>query len=111
MTRHTSPAQPLNPDVLDCFTEVMGPEIGLNVVDLGVVHQVERDSNSVTATLKMRAPPLGGMIAGDTQEHLAHRFQDLSRISVRIVWNSPWNPDRITQRGPGLLGRSTKAAS
>jgi metal-sulfur cluster biosynthetic enzyme len=107
MTRHTDKSPPLDLDILDCILEVMDPEIGLSVVDLGLVYQATRDDDGieVALTLTTRACPLGEMIVEDTRERLARRFQDAPRIIVTLVWNPPWHPDRITERGRALLGR------
>ena len=107
MTRHTDKSPPLDPDVLDCILEVMDPEIGLSVVDLGLVYRATRGDGGieVALTLTTRACPLGEMIVEDVRERLARRFQDAPRIAVTLVWNPPWNPDRITERGRALLGQ------
>ena len=78
MTRHPAKTQPLDPDVLDCLLEVMDPEVGLSVVDLGLVYRATRGDNgiAVALTLTTRACPLGEMIVEDARERLARRFQD-----------------------------------
>ena len=107
MTGHSTKTQPLDPEVLDCLLEVMDPEVGLSVVDLGLVYQATRsdDGIEVALTLTTRACPLGGMIVEDARERLARRFQDAQRVSVTLVWSPPWKPDLITDRGNELLGR------
>lgn len=106
MTRHTNKAQPLDLDVLDCLLEVMDPEVGLSVVDLGLVYRAVRgdDGIEVDLTLTTRACPLGGIIVEDARVRLSRRFQDVLKVTVNLVWSPPWNPDRITDRGLELLG-------
>jgi metal-sulfur cluster biosynthetic enzyme len=106
MTRHSTKNQTLDPDVLDCLLEVMDPEVGLSVVDLGLVYQAARGDEGieVALTLTTRACPLGEMIIEDARERLSRRFQDVPRVVVSLVWSPPWNPDRITDRGLELLG-------
>ncbi|WP_262266304.1 metal-sulfur cluster assembly factor [Microvirga yunnanensis] len=112
MTRHTDITPPLDPDVIDCLLEVMDPEVGLSVVDLGLVYRATRgdDGIAVALTLTTRACPLGEMIVEDTRERLARRFQDVRRIAVELVWSPPWTPERITERGLELLGHHTQGA-
>lgn len=100
-------AHSLDPDILDCLLEVLDPEIGLSIVDLGLVYKALRNDEGidVAITLTTRACPLGEMIVEDVRERLACRFQDAARISVELVWSPPWNSDRITDRGRALLGR------
>jgi metal-sulfur cluster biosynthetic enzyme len=109
MTRPTNKTPPLDPDVLDCLLEVMDPEVGLSVVDLGLVYRATRDDDgiAVALTLTTRACPLGEMLVDDARERLSRRFQD-ARIVVSLVWNPPWNPVRITDRGLELLGRAPR---
>jgi len=110
MTRHPATNQTLDPDILDCLLEVMDPEVGLSVVDLGLVYRAVRgdDGIEVDLTLTTRACPLGGMIVEDARERLSRRFQDVPKVTVNLVWSPPWNPDRITDRGLELLGHPSQ---
>jgi metal-sulfur cluster biosynthetic enzyme len=101
MPRHPAMTQPLDPEVLDCLLEVMDPEVGLSVVDLGLVYRATQgdDGIAVALTLTTRACPLGEMIVEDARERLARRFQDVPRVAVSLVWSPPWNPDRISSSG------------
>jgi metal-sulfur cluster biosynthetic enzyme len=112
MSNRLSGQNSLDPDVLNCLTDVLDPEIGLSVVDLGLVYQAHRtaDAVEVSLTLTTRACPLGEMIVEDARERLAHHFQDASRIDVRLVWDPAWKPDLITARGQELLGRTPRNA-
>lgn len=67
-TRSTVPAA--DPDVLECLRDVLDPELGLSVVDLGLVYRASRTSDAihVAITLTTRACPLGGMIVEDARE-------------------------------------------
>lgn len=109
----TRVSQSLDPDVLECLQEVMDPEIGLSVVDLGLVYQAERggDGVDVALTLTTRACPLGEMFLEDARERLVRRFRDVPRITIELVWNPIWTPDRITPRGQEVLGRAPRTAA
>jgi metal-sulfur cluster biosynthetic enzyme len=110
----TAPLPPaLDPDVLESLQDVMDPEVGLSIVDLGLVYGASRtrDAIQVAITLTTRACPLGAMIVEDARERLVHRFQDVSCIDVNLVWDPPWNPNLITDRGLELLGRPPRNAS
>ena len=104
---------PLDPDILDCLQDVMDPEVGLSVVDLGLVYRAEHgdDGIDVALTLTTRACPLGEMILEDARERLVRRFQDVTRIAVALVWSPLWTPDRITPQGWELLGRAPRKAA
>lgn len=102
---HNAPA--LDPDILECLQDVLDPEIGLSIVDLGLVYRADRASDGidVALTLTTRACPLGELIVAEARERLARRFQDATRIDVKLVWEPIWNPDFITDRGLEHLGR------
>lgn len=100
-----------DPDVLECLLDVLDPELGISIVDLGLVYRASRttDAIQVVMTLTTRACPLGGMIAEDARERLQRRFRDALSIDVSLVWDPPWSPDLITDRGGGLLGRPPRS--
>ena len=99
-------AAKLDPLISSCLTEVLDPEIGLNVVDLGLVIEAERTAEvaRVRLTLTSRACPLGEMVLDDVRQALASTFPGL-RLDVQLVWEPIWSPDFISDRGYELLGR------
>lgn len=110
---HGARKRALDADVTDCLNDVFDPEVGLSVVDLGLVYRADREADEIDVdlTLTTRACPLGEMIAEDARERLADRFPDAQRITVSLVWSPPWSPDMITDRGRELLGRKAKDAA
>lgn len=110
MTRKSGRQSALDPEILDCLMDVMDPEIGLSIVDLGLVYQANRtpEAVQVALTLTTRACPLGEMIVEEARERLTRRFQDASQVDVGLVWDPLWKPDFITARGQELLGRTSK---
>ncbi|RZJ83787.1 MAG: metal-sulfur cluster assembly factor [Massilia sp.] len=99
-----------DPDLADCLRTVDDPEIGLNIVDLGLVVHARRTSDEIDVqlTLTSRACPLGEMVMGDVRSALASRFPRVHRIAVELVWNEPWTADHITDDGYAQLGRTRK---
>lgn len=102
----SSPAASLDPDVLEALRTVIDPEVGLSIVDLGLVYRAARatDAIVVAITLTTRACPLGRMIVGEAELRLRQRFPDAGMVDVKLVWEPPWKPDRITEQGRALLG-------
>ena len=96
----------LDDDVAECLREVLDPEIGLNVVDLGLVYLAHRTpwSVEVEMTLTSRACPLGELVLGQVRERLTAAFPDVEQ-KVQLVWTPPWSPDLITDRGYETMGR------
>lgn len=96
----TPPATPPNvADVEEALRDVIDPELGINVVDLGLVYGVVIDpdgSATVDMTLTSAACPLTDVI-----EDQAHQAVDglLNGITINWVWMPPWSIDLITDDG------------
>ena len=90
---------PENDDVLEAMRDVVDPELGINVVDLGLVYGVSVDENRVATvdmTLTSAACPLTDVIEEQAQAALDGLVSDLR---INWVWLPPWGPDKITEDG------------
>ena len=98
----------LDAGLCDCLRDVLDPEIGLNVVDLGLVVVAERTAEDIKVrlTLTSRACPLGEMVLEDVRQKVAQSYPEITRTDIRLVWDPIWTPDRITDRGYEMLGRT-----
>jgi len=98
----------LDPGLCECLRDVLDPEIGLNIVDLGLVRDARRAIDSITVrfTLTSRACPLGDLVMQDVRERIATSYPEVSRVDIQLVWDPIWTPDLITDRGYELLGRT-----
>lgn len=87
---------------------MLDPEIGLNIVDLGLVLVANRSQATIEVklTLTSRACPLGEMVMSEVREKIAASYPAVARVNVELVWDPPWTPDLITDRGFELLGRT-----
>ena len=86
-------------DVTEAMKDVVDPELGINVVDLGLIYDVMVDpSNAVilNMTLTSAACPLQDVIEDQTREALANITSD---VKINWVWMPPWGPDKITDDG------------
>ena len=91
-------------DVEEAMHDVVDPELGINVVDLGLLYGLnleQGDSGTVALidmTLTSAACPLTDVIEDQTRTALvgAGLVQD---IKLNWVWNPPWGPDKITDDG------------
>jgi metal-sulfur cluster biosynthetic enzyme len=90
-------------DVVEAMKDVVDPELGINVVDLGLLYgqQVHAD-NTVTLdmTLTSAACPLTDVIEDQTRNALAPIVDD---VRINWVWMPPWGPDKITDDGRDQL--------
>lgn len=86
-------------DVTEAMKDVVDPELGINVVDLGLIYDVlVDDSNTavLSMTLTSAACPLQDVIEDQTREALANITSD---VKINWVWMPPWGPDKITDDG------------
>lgn len=86
-------------DVEEALRDVIDPELGINVVDLGLVYGIQVDQNNMSTidmTLTSAACPLTDVIedqAGTALEGLVDGFR------INWVWMPPWGPEKITDEG------------
>jgi metal-sulfur cluster biosynthetic enzyme len=95
----TAEADPFAADVLEAMKDVVDPELGINVVDLGLVYGVNvHDGHEVTLdmTLTSAACPLTDVIEDQTAAALADL---VTNHTINWVWMPPWGPDKITDDG------------
>jgi len=96
----TDIATPTNAaDVEEAMRDVIDPELGINVVDLGLVYGIQLDANHhavIDMTLTSAACPLTDVIEDQTSAAL-NGLVDGFRINW--VWMPPWGPDKITDDG------------
>lgn len=91
--------------VRKALCEVIDPELGLSVIDLGLVYGVELDGDRVQIQLTMTTPscPLGDEIVRDAEMRLA-ALDGVGTVLVELVWDPPWSPARMTPSAREALG-------
>ena len=86
-------------DVTEAMKDVVDPELGINVVDLGLVYGVHINEHSdvvLDMTLTSAACPLTDVIQDQTSTALEGMVND---VAINWVWMPPWGPDKITEDG------------
>ena len=90
---------PEQEDVLEALRDVVDPELGINVVDLGLVYGVDVDAERVATidmTLTSAACPLTDVIEDQARDALDGVVTD---FRINWVWMPPWGPESITEDG------------
>lgn len=93
-------------EVLKALEAVMDPELGLNIVELGLIYDVqvnEQNEVSVKMTLSARGCPLHTSITNGV-ENVIKRMEGVNGVSVEVVWDPPWTPDRIAPETKKRMG-------
>jgi metal-sulfur cluster biosynthetic enzyme len=86
-------------DVLEALRDVVDPELGINVVDLGLIYGVDVDAERIATidmTLTSAACPLTDVIEDQAREALEGVVSD---FRINWVWMPPWGPESITDDG------------
>jgi metal-sulfur cluster biosynthetic enzyme len=86
-------------DLLEALRDVVDPELGINVVDLGLVYGVSVDADrlaTIDMTLTSAACPLTDVIEDQARDALEGLVAD---FRINWVWLPPWGPDKITEDG------------
>lgn len=89
-------------EVLNVLKDVIDPEIELNIVDLGLVYGIQRNSKTkgiiVSMTLTSIGCPMGDVIMDDAKSVLFNHFPDY-KITVQFVWSPKWTPEMASEEG------------
>jgi metal-sulfur cluster biosynthetic enzyme len=86
-------------DVTEAMKDVIDPELGINVIDLGLVYDMQVDESNVVIldmTLTSAACPLQDVIEDQTRAVLAEMSSD---VKINWVWMPPWGPNKISDDG------------
>jgi metal-sulfur cluster biosynthetic enzyme len=86
-------------DVTEAMKDVIDPELGINVVDLGLIYDVAIDEENIATldmTLTSAACPLQDVIEDQTRSVLQDLVKD---VRINWVWMPPWGPNKITDDG------------
>ncbi len=85
---------------------VIDPEVGLNIVDLGLIYGIEIVDGEVQVHMTMTTPacPLGSYIRNAVETAVTGAFPEVSSVKVSFVWDPPWRPEMISDDARRLLG-------
>lgn len=93
-------------DVLEGLKNVYDPEIGINIVDLGLVYDAdisEAGDVLVTMTLTSLGCPLGPVIMQEVNNALKD-LPGIGETDVKLVWSPPWSPENMSEEAKDELG-------
>ena len=89
---------PDDDSVREALREVDDPEAGMNIVDLGLVYGVDvtADAVHVDMTMTTAACPMTDMIVDQAREAVGRVVPVGTTVDIRLVWDPPWTPDKMT---------------
>lgn len=89
---------PTDADIREALRTVVDPELGVNIVDLGLVYRLEITASRVRVEMTMTSPacPLGGYLKGLVEAAIRGSCPGVQQVDVVLVGEPPWDPDMMS---------------
>ncbi len=93
-------------DILCALNEIEDPELGIGIVDLGLIYRADWTETGIEVDVTMTAPscPFGAALLDAVNKILQQHFCEASSIRVQVVWDPPWGLDRLSENARQALG-------
>ncbi len=91
--------------IYEALKQVHDPEVGINIVDMGLIYGVDIDGAKVDLIMTLTSPacPAGPHILGQVDERLKE-MDGVEDVDIRVVWTPPWSPDMLSEEARDQLG-------
>ncbi len=91
--------------VRNALYSVIDPELGIDVVNLGLIYGIDIDDESVTITMTLTTPgcPLHESMSSAVYNAIRTLDPD-KEVKINLVWEPPWTPERLTDQAKEMLG-------
>ncbi len=91
--------------VFEAVKEIIDPEVGINIVDMGLIYGVDIEDETVNITMTLTSPgcPAGGQLVNGTQ-HVTQQLEGVEEVNVNVVWTPRWTPEMMTEEAKDELG-------
>ncbi len=93
-------------EVIKVLKTCYDPEIPVNIVDLGLIYDVQiKDGKDVYVKMTLTAPgcPLHSLIANEVRNKLSN-IKGIGKVEVQVVWDPPWSPEMMSPEARKILG-------
>jgi metal-sulfur cluster biosynthetic enzyme len=96
---------PSRDEVIEALRQVEDPELGMDIVDLGLLYDVEVEGAKVKVThsLTSMGCPVGPLIQEDI-DRVARELAGVEDVDIELTWDPPWSPDRMSDDAKFILG-------
>jgi len=94
--------------ILEILRQVIDPELGCNIVDLGLIYSISITGQKVTVVMTLTTPgcPMHESIRWGAQQALLN-LAGVEAADVEVVWDPPWHPSMMTEFGRNATGVGT----
>ncbi|EAC3748078.1 metal-sulfur cluster assembly factor [Listeria monocytogenes] len=96
----------LKENLMGALEQVIDPELGIDIVNIGLVYDVELDDDGL-CTVSMTLTTMGCPLAGILTEQVQMALSDIPEVkdtNVNLVWNPPWTKERMSRYAKIALG-------
>lgn len=92
--------------ILEALRSVIDPELGVDIVELGLVYRVALADDRAEVLMTMTSPtcPAGAQLAREAEAAVRRAAPHLARVDVRVVWDPPWQPSFMSEEAKRRLG-------
>ncbi len=96
---------PTKDEVFEALHQVEDPELGMDIVELGLLYDVDVDGSKVkvTHTLTSMGCPAGPLIQEDITR-VASELPGVDEVDTEVTWDPPWTPERMSDDAKFILG-------
>jgi metal-sulfur cluster biosynthetic enzyme len=96
---------PSKEDVFEALRAVEDPELGMDIVELGLLYDVEVDGTKVKVihTLTSMGCPVGPMIQ-ENVDQVVRAMPEVEDVEVELTWDPPWSPEKMSDDAKFILG-------
>lgn len=92
--------------VYSALETVIDPEVGINIVDLGLVYGVDVSAERVAVAMTLTSPacPMGAHLAEESREAIQAQVPPAVAVDIKLVWEPAWSPEKMSAKAKQLLG-------
>ncbi|MCW8883523.1 MAG: metal-sulfur cluster assembly factor [Sedimenticola sp.] len=92
--------------IYEALRGVIDPEVGINIVDLGLVYEVSANAERVDVHMTLTSPacPMGSQIAEESRAAIRAKVPASVIVDIKLVWEPMWSPEQMSDKAKQLLG-------
>lgn len=91
--------------IYERLKHIYDPEVGINIVDMGLIYSLDIADNKVEITMTLTSPgcPAGPQILSQVDSQVK-TLDGIEEVDIKVVWSPPWSPDMLSEEARDQLG-------
>lgn len=97
---------PTKEEVYNALTSVIDPEVGINIVDMGLVYNVTVKDKQIRIAFTLTTPacPMGSLLLNEVRQAIKSICESDTNIDIELVWEPQWTPNMMSSKAMQALG-------